>query len=161
VILQPGYPARLPRGFTLLELLVVLAVAGLIMAVTPPMLSKAMPGLQLKSSAREVAAGMRYARDRAVSWRTRTELRVDLEQRTVSVTGRPRPIQLSDDLDVALVTARSALEDDQRGSIFFYPDGSSTGGRITVSRGTSGYDIDLDWLTGRVSIAAVQVDGNG
>ncbi len=148
-------------GFTLLELVVVLAIAGFIMTVTPPLLSKAMPGLQLKSSARELAAGMRYARDRAVSGRAEMVLSVDLEQRTVTVTGRARPIRISDDLDVAMVTAQSEVEDDQRGNIRFYPDGSSTGGRITVSHGRKGYDIDLDWLTGRVSITEVQVEENG
>ncbi len=38
-------------------------------------------------------------------------------------------------------------------SIRFYPDGSSTGGRNTGSSGEGKYLVDVDWLTGRVSIA--------
>jgi general secretion pathway protein H len=145
-------------GFSLMELLVVLAVAGLIMAVAPPLLSKAMPGLQLKSAAREMAAGMRYARDRAVSSRGEVLLSVDVEQRTVSVTGRSKPTRIPDDLVIELVTAQSEMEGEGRGNIRFYPDGSSTGGRITVSHGRRGYDVDLDWLTGRVTVKQVEVE---
>ncbi len=141
-----------------MELLVVLAVAGLIMAVAPPLLSKAMPGLQLKSAAREMAAGMRYARDRAVSSRGEVLLSVDVEQRTVSVTGRSKPTRIPDDLVIELVTAQSEMEGEGRGNIRFYPDGSSTGGRITVSHGRRGYDVDLDWLTGRVTVKQVEVE---
>ncbi len=40
------------RGFTLLELLVVLAVMGLMVALTVPMLGAAVPGAQLRGVAR-------------------------------------------------------------------------------------------------------------
>jgi general secretion pathway protein H len=51
-----------------------------------------------------------------------------------------------------LLTAQTEVESDHRGSIRFYPDGSSTGGRITVSSGERQYLVDVDWLTGRVAI---------
>ena len=38
------------------------------------------------------------------------------------------------------------------GSIRFYPDGGSNGGRITVASGARKFDVDVDWLTGRVAI---------
>ena len=44
------------------------------------------------------------------------------------------------------------MSSDKRGAIRFYPDGSSTGGRITVSSGERKFLVDVDWLTGRVSI---------
>jgi len=46
-------------GFTLLELMVVLAIAAIMMTVVPPLLSSALPGAQLKSAARQLAAGLR------------------------------------------------------------------------------------------------------
>ena len=144
-------------GFTLIELIVVLALAGLIMAVTPPLLSKAMPGLQLKSTARQLAAGLRFARGRAVAHRTEAALTLDLEARTATVDGREGTLSIPEDLDVELVSTVGELEDENRGRIRFYPDGSSTGGRITLGYRGNGYDLDVDWLTGRVSIAAVDV----
>jgi general secretion pathway protein H len=34
----------------------------------------------------------------------------------------------------------------------FFPDGGSNGGRITLAAGDRKYDVDVDWLTGRVAI---------
>ena len=34
----------------------------------------------------------------------------------------------------------------------FVPDGGSNGGRITVASGARKFDVDVDWLTGRVAI---------
>ena len=150
----PGHPAT---GFSLIELIVVLAIAGLIMAVTPPLLSSAMPGLQLKSTARQVAAGLRFARTRAVAQRTEAVLTLDLEARSVTISGREGALSIPDDLDVELVSAVSELEDESLGHIRFFPDGTSTGGRITLGYRGNGYDLDVDWLTGRVSIAAAEV----
>ncbi len=153
------FPAR-PRGmdgFTLLELVVVLAIAILVLTVTPPLLSSAMPGLQLKSSAREVAAAMRYARGRAVAQRTQVLLSVDLETRRLQVEGAGRSIRLSPALSINLVGAASEMQDENHGGIRFYPDGSSTGGRITLSHNGSGFDVDLDWLTGRVDIRSIKL----
>lgn len=145
------------KGFTLIELLVVLAIAGLIMAVTPPLLSSAMPGLQLKGTARQLAAGLRFARGRAVAQRAEAVLALDLETRSVSISGREGSLSIPDDLDVELVSAVSELQDEGTGSIRFFPDGSSTGGRITLSYRGRGYDLDVDWLTGRVSIVAAEL----
>ncbi len=148
---------RHAKGFTLIELIVVLAIAGLIMAVTPPLLSKAMPGLQLKSTARHIAAGLRFARGRAVAQRTEAVLTLDLEARAVSISGREGSLSIPDDLSIELVSAVSELEDENLGRIRFFPDGTSTGGRITLGYRGNGYDLDVDWLTGRVSIAAAEV----
>ena len=55
-------------------------------------------------------------------------------------------------LELKLYTAQSEIVDDRRGAIRFYPDGSSTGGRVTVAAGERRLLVDVDWLTGRVSI---------
>jgi general secretion pathway protein H len=145
--------SRGAQGFTLLELMLVLAIAAAVMALAPPLLYQAMPGLQLKSAARQVAAGFRSARDQAITRRAETLLSVDLDERRIEWSGARRPLELPDGLEVSLVTATSELGRDARqGSIRFYPDGSSTGGRVTVSHGERGYRVDVDWLTGRVSI---------
>ena len=41
---------------------------------------------------------------------------------------------------------------ERQGSIRFFPDGGSNGGRITVASGERKYEVDVDWLTGRVAI---------
>jgi general secretion pathway protein H len=41
---------------------------------------------------------------------------------------------------------------ERQGAIRFFPDGGSNGGRVTVASGERKYEVDVDWLTGRVAI---------
>ena len=47
------------RGFTLLEILVVMVIAGLMIALVPPLFSGAVSGTKLKASARDLAVVLR------------------------------------------------------------------------------------------------------
>ncbi len=139
-------------GFTLIELMVVLVIAGLLLTVLPPLFSAALPGVQLKGAAREVASALRFARDRAVTRQQESTLTLDLESREYRVSGRERPYSLPSGLDVELFTVRSEQSDEDTGAIRFFPDGSSTGGRVTLMVGERSYAVDVDWLTGRVRV---------
>ncbi len=139
-------------GFTLIELIVVLAIAGFIMAVVPPLIARAIPGVELKGAARQLAGGLRFARSYAIRSRKEALLTLDLEKKLYRVTGRTRAYAIPKGIDVALLTAESETDTTQSGSIRFYPTGGSTGGRVTLSIGERSYDVDVDWLTGRVRI---------
>lgn len=141
-----------PRGFTLIELLVVMAIAAMLVAVTPPLISRALPGVELKGAARQLSAALRFARNRAVTVRESVAVQVDVEQRRITVAGRPKPIQLSERLEVKMLTAESESQGEQVGGIRFFPDGGSTGGRVTFIRNERETAVDVDWLTGRVRI---------
>jgi general secretion pathway protein H len=51
-----------------------------------------------------------------------------------------------------LLTAQSELTEDGKGRIRFYPDGSSTGGRVTILRDTKEWRVEVAWLTGEVRL---------
>jgi general secretion pathway protein H len=140
-------------GFTLLELLVVLALATLLIAIVPPLVGSAIPGVELKASARRVAAGLRLAREAAIRSGSDAAFTLDLEKRRFEVDGGYRPVTLPDDLDLKLEAAESQMQSPQVGAVRFYPDGSSTGGRIVVARGDHGYQVGVQWLTGRIRLA--------
>jgi general secretion pathway protein H len=57
---------RPQRGFTLIELILVLVIAGFIISLVAPAISST-TGLHLKTAAKRVAAGLRYARSQAVT----------------------------------------------------------------------------------------------
>jgi general secretion pathway protein H len=134
------------------ELLLVLVIGALLLTVVPPMFSAAIPGVQLKGAAREIAAALRYARGRAVANQETAAVILDVEARQYRVTGRERVRSLPKQLDLELFAARSEQTSGNAGGIRFFPDGSSTGGRITVKGGERAYKVDVDWLTGRVKI---------
>lgn len=144
--------SRAHRGFTLLELLLVLVIAATGYALVARLSSGGVSGAELKSAARAVAAGLRDARGTAIATQESAALTLDVEHRSMEVSGGRRPRALPQRLELKLYTAQSEIVDAGRGSIRFYPDGSSTGGRVTLASGERKLLVDVDWLTGRVSI---------
>ena len=139
------------RGFTLLELIVALAIGAVVYALilgTPfGMASKG----DLKAAARTLASGLRQAQTLAITSRHDALLTLDVENREFRVADL-EPHHVSDKVDLKLYTAQAEVVNERQGAIRFYPDGSSTGGRITVSSGERKYLVDVDWITGRVVI---------
>lgn len=147
----PSRYARV-RGVTLLELILVLALMGIIAALVIPTLGTGVSTSELKSSARQLAAGLRLARSEALATRQDAFLALDVEQRKFKVGSDPREYRLAQRADLKLYTAQKDLVSEKVGAIRFYPDGGSTGGRITIASGERKYEVDVDWLTGRVTI---------
>jgi general secretion pathway protein H len=143
--------ARKERGFTLLELLVVLAIIGFVVALVPGFVLRSQPGLDVEVAARAIADGLRRTRSEAVL-RNRPQLfALDVEARVFRAADAP-PVRIDDGIALTFRTARSQLQGDRIGQIRFYPDGSSTGGLIGLAQGEVQAAVQSDWLTGLVSI---------
>ena len=139
-------------GFTLIELLVVMAVLALVLLVVPPMFSGSLSRAELGSAAREVAAGLREARSRAIARNREVVFTLDVESRRYRIGDEAAARRLPAGPRLALFTARSEQRDEISGNIRFFPDGSSTGGRVTLGDDARRYHVAVDWLTGQVSI---------
>jgi general secretion pathway protein H len=140
-------------GMTMIEILVVLSIMAIGAAIVVPMIggTGASSG-DLRSAARQIAAGLRHARSEAIAQRRETVLTLDLEKRSFRVAQEPREIALPSKVELKLFTAQSDLVNERQGAIRFFPDGGSNGGRVTVASGERKYEVDVDWLTGRVAI---------
>jgi len=137
----------------MIEILIVLAIMAIGAALVVPMVSG--PGAStsdLRSAARQIAAGLRQARSEAIAQRRETLVTLDLEKRSFRVAKESREIALPEKVDLKLFTAQSDLVNERQGAIRFFPDGGSNGGRVTVASGERKYEVDVDWLTGRVAI---------
>jgi general secretion pathway protein H len=142
-------------GFTLVEMLVVLAVLALIMALLPPLLEGGQGRAELAAAAREIAASLRETRSLALRDGRSESFAVDGRAGTfrAGVAGRLRhlPAGLRLTLDRpggdAPVTA---------GEIRFFADGSSSGGGLQLAQGGRRSHVAVDWLTGRVSLDAAR-----
>ncbi len=139
-------------GFTLIELLVVTVIMVMAYSLAGPLVSSGVSSTELKASARQLAAGLRKARSDAVTHRRETVLTVDVDARRFQLSGDARIYRLPKDVEVKLFTAQSELVNSNTGSIRFFPDGGSTGGRITVAAKQRQYAVDVNWLTGQVAI---------
>ncbi len=129
-----------------------MAVAALMMAAVPSLFSAAFPGLELKAAARQTMSSLRLARETAIRTGADTALVVDVEERRLDLQGF-KPVRLPKRLEMKLDAASREMIDDQRGVIRFFPDGSSTGGRVMMARGQAGYQVGVNWLTGRILMA--------
>ena len=149
---QQKVSATLQGGFTIIELLVVMVIMALAYTLASPMISSGVSGAELKASARQIAAGLRKARSDAISRRQESVLTLDLATRQFQLTGDARVYRLPPSVAVKVFTAQSELVGGSAGAIRFFPDGGSTGGRITLSANARNYDVDINWLTGQVVI---------
>ena len=138
------------RGFTLVELIVVLVIMVMAAAITGPNLVRGMASVKLKSAVRDVASALRHSRTYAVITARESEFHLDLEKNSYRVSGKKKIYRLSDSIRLKLVTAESEITGDEEGVIRFFSDGSSTGGRVTLEADERKYHIDVNWLTGQV-----------
>jgi general secretion pathway protein H len=146
---------RREAGFTLIEMLVVVAIMGfaLTMVVTRgPVHSQA---LEMKAAVSEVAQGLRLARSRAIATNTPVQFAVDVPLRSFRID-RGTPTILPRSLSISMTAVSEETLGARLAAIRFNGDGSATGGRIELTDGQRRSQVGVDWLTGRVSVLQVR-----
>ncbi|WP_162273499.1 GspH/FimT family pseudopilin [Ectothiorhodospira magna] len=142
---------RVHRGFTLVELLVALAVMGLMVALVPMAYDRLRETTDYQGAVRALATEMRLARNLAMQSGQSQALTIDLHQRHIQLADR-QPLSIPRRLQVEAEFARIEQTADRVGAIRFYPDGSSTGGSVSLIRPAgNGTRLRVDWLLGRVT----------
>jgi general secretion pathway protein H len=140
---------RRDAGFSLLELLVVIGIAGLLLAVSAPASMKFYQSIEYRQAVREVTTILHSARFAAVKAGAAQDVGIYPAQNRI-VFGDERT-DLPAGLKLAVHTARE-VNRPGAGVIRFYPEGGSTGGDIDIERpGGDRVRISVDWLVGRVT----------
>jgi len=132
-------------GFTLIELLAVLVLAGLAMALVPPLLDKGGDRARLDHDRRIILDLLRQARsDAIVSGRT-IAFRVDAPHRRYGVEKTDKTLEDGVELTVETPLAHP-------GEIHFFADGSASGGEIDLANPAGRDRVLIDWLTGKAAL---------
>lgn len=143
------------RGFTLLEVLLVIVLVAMMLTLLPKLWGSGVSGAELRSNVRAVASAMRIARDQAVNARREAFVTVNVQSREFTTTVDEKVHKLNNQLVLKLFTAEADQVDQATASFRFYPDGSSNGGRVTIAANEREFAVDVDWLTGRANISEI------
>ncbi len=139
------------KGFTLIEILVTLAILGVVLGLVighGPMKSR---GLETRAAAGALAQGLRAARAQAIATDADVTVAID-PARHVFAADRTPPQLLAPDLVVAVLPPALRGPGTVR-LIRFSPDGSATGGQVLLGTGRHRLGISVEWLTGKVTVA--------
>jgi len=156
--MHPVAKARMPtssvgnnprRGFTLLELLVTLALAALLLAVVPQRLGVLMEAVRYRNAVQDTLRVLEQARLQAIQRGRRAYLQIDVDERRLLLAGQA-VLTLDEriDLQVRAVTHPAG----GMPTFFFDVDGSASGGQLILSDSGRSSRIAIDWLTGRITV---------
>ncbi|MFC0676914.1 GspH/FimT family pseudopilin [Lysobacter korlensis] len=144
------------RGVSLLEMLLVVALIAAMSLLAAGALGGGFAGMQLRSSAKEIAAQLRFTRTHAIATGEPQRFVIDPgAHRWQAPDGREG--EIPEALGVRFYGARQVQPSRGEGAIVFFPDGASTGGRVQLSREQAGWNVDVAWLTGQVRLRRAQV----
>ncbi len=145
-------------GFTLLELMVVLVIAGLLFSLGAPRVGKLYDSMQYREAVRELVSAAKNARRDAFATGQPMDLLIDTLGNRYALTHQPQKVDLEEfqplpaTLDISVVYAVEVSPRPGLAAIRFYPAGGSSGGEIKVIRPTgAGVQLTIDWLLGAVT----------
>ncbi len=147
----PGRGSGRAAGFTLLEMLAVILLVGIAAAAVSVSVSQGLASARVRAASSELAGALRATRAQAIV--RGEEQHFDLDTRANSYDGAKRQdVRLPSGLRVSITSAKEDQPNDHTGRIRFFPDGSSTGGRITLKSGRREWHVNVVWLTGEVRV---------
>jgi general secretion pathway protein H len=143
------------KGFTLLEIIIVLFLVTLIMGLSAVFFSNFLPSVKFNAAGREMSAMIRHARSLA---RMNTESQtfvIDLDNKTYGIEGLATK-HIPQDALIKIIDPFSGEILQGKYSIVFNPAGSMGGGTIILSIRKKTLRIDIDPIMG----AVLNMEGN-
>lgn len=150
------------RGFSLLELIIVILIMSLLAILVTPSLTRTISHMEVKSTAKKISAILRSCRNNAANKNRTYQVSLDSESRVVSVSSAeegeekltleetyplPKEIRM-EKIDVGKTFFESSAP-----SFEFYPNGGANGGTAVIRGGENqGFSIGVDFLTGSVKV---------
>jgi general secretion pathway protein H len=168
-----GYREVRTKGFSLIELIVVLVITSLAIALVAPSLFRFFSTVELKATAKKVSAILQYYRSEAINQGKVYQILFDSDLNEVRV----QPVVSAEEegegekkeenftkkiyalpkgIHIKEVKNESTQYPSDFPTIEFYSNGTSNGGEITLdSQDRQGYTIKINFLTGVVAIDSV------
>jgi general secretion pathway protein H len=139
-------------GFTLLEMVCTLAIVGLMAAVLLPAIPRQTSRTRLEAYAIETAALLKADRNAAIRRRLDVTTQVDAPSRSLRSGASGQTVRVPEDVRFETLLPRNCDNRPVVASISFFASGMSCGGVIVLARLDAGYEIRVNWLTGRIEV---------
>jgi general secretion pathway protein H len=140
------------RGFTLLEMVCVLAIIALLAAVLLPFIPHETSRSRLQAFALQTATLLKADRVAAITRQTSVATLVDARGRAIRSGARQDTVRIPDDVRFDAMLPQTCRRQAALSTISFFANGTSCGGTITLTRFDAGFEIRVNWLTGRIEI---------
>ena len=140
-------------GFSLMELLVVMAIAGLLFAVTAPNFSQLSDTRDYREAVRQVVSAANSARSSAIKSNQPVDLifEPDMKRLAVVTAGErlddKKFVMLPESLEISVTSAAALAPAEGLSVIRFFPAGGASGGDVQLLRASgAGTLIQIGWL---------------
>ena len=140
------------RGFTLLEIVCVLAIIALLAAVLLPFIPQQTSRSRLQAYALQAATLLKADRNAAIRDRTNVATVVDAQARAIRSGASRAVIRIPEDVRFDALLPQTCRQRTALSTIDFFANGTSCGGTIALTRLDAGFEIRVNWLTGRIEI---------
>lgn len=143
-------------GFTLLEVVCVLAITAMLAAILLPAIPRGTSMPQINSYALEAAALLNA--DHAAAQRQHREVAtlVDAPSRMMQSGASGRFLRFPSDVTVQALFASRCDNRAAGAAIHYLASGLSCGGVLTLTRSGTGFQVRVNWLTGLADVVAVR-----
>jgi general secretion pathway protein H len=140
------------RGFTMLEMVCVLGIIALLTAVLLPFIPRETSRSRLQAYALQAATLLKADRNAAIAGQTSVATLVDAQGRAIRSGASQAALRIPDDVRFDALLPQTCRQRAALSTISFFANGTSCGGTIALSRFDAGYEIRVNWLTGRVEV---------
>ena len=140
------------EGFTLLEMVCIIAIIAMLAAVLLPNISRNTSRPRLEAYAVEAASLLKADRTAAIRQRVQVATQIDAGGRALRSGSTGHILRIPDDVAVNAILPNRCNDRPAFSTISFFPTGMSCGGTVTLSRLSTSYEIRVNWLTGGVEI---------
>jgi general secretion pathway protein H len=147
-------------GFTLLEMVCVLAIIALLAAVLLPFIPHETSRSRVQAYALQAAALLKADRTAAIRRQTSVATVVDAEARAIRSGSSQAAISVPRDVHFEALLPQTCRERAALSTISFFANGTSCGGVIALTRLDAGYEVRVNWLTGRIEIVSRDTRSN-
>jgi general secretion pathway protein H len=140
------------EGFTLLEMVCIVAIIAMLTAVLLPNISRNTSRPRLEAYALETASLLKADRTAAIRHRVQIATQIDAGARSLRSGSSGRILRIPDDVALDAILPNRCNDRPALSTISFFPTGMSCGGTVTLTRLSTSYEIRVNWLTGGVEI---------